>query len=364
MPWSSNATYLCEVRCGDDVVRAIYKPRRGERPLWDFPSGLDHREVAAYELSEALGWDLVPLTILRDGPLGDGLGAAVRRRRLRAALLHALRGRGEPRPAAGDVRLRPRGQQHRPQERPLPPRARRPHPRHRPRPDVPPRVQAPHGDLGVRRRAGARADPRGRRRAGRRRAARPARAACSTPSSATRCAPAPGRWCAPAASRSTRPVAATPGRSSSDGLRPASPSPTARRGSRGKRTTSVAEVDAAHVLAGQPGDELLGRDRPAEQVALRLVAAVAAEQRLGVGALHALGHGPQPEAAAELDERAHDDGVLVVHGHRHHERLVDLQLGDRQAPEVGQRRVAGAEVVHRQPHAERLQAVEHRLRAV
>ncbi len=72
MPWSSNATYLCEVTCGEDVVRAIYKPRRGERPLWDFPSGLDHREVAAYELSEALGWDLVPLTILRDGPLGMG----------------------------------------------------------------------------------------------------------------------------------------------------------------------------------------------------------------------------------------------------------------------------------------------------
>jgi uncharacterized repeat protein (TIGR03843 family) len=72
MPWSSNATYLCEVRCGAEVVRAIYKPRRGERPLWDFPSGLDHREVAAYELSEALGWDLVPPTILRDGPLGMG----------------------------------------------------------------------------------------------------------------------------------------------------------------------------------------------------------------------------------------------------------------------------------------------------
>jgi uncharacterized repeat protein (TIGR03843 family) len=72
MPWSSNATYLCEVRCGGDVVRAIYKPRRGERPLWDFPSGLDHREVAAFELSEALGWDLVPLTVLREGPMGTG----------------------------------------------------------------------------------------------------------------------------------------------------------------------------------------------------------------------------------------------------------------------------------------------------
>ncbi len=72
MPWSSNATYLCEVGCGDEVVRGIYKPRRGERPLWDFPSGLDHREVAAYELSQALGWGLVPLTIRRDGPLGPG----------------------------------------------------------------------------------------------------------------------------------------------------------------------------------------------------------------------------------------------------------------------------------------------------
>lgn len=72
MPWSSNATYLGEVRCGDEVMRVIYKPRRGERPLWDFPSGLDHREVAAYELSRALRWDLVPLTILRDGPLGPG----------------------------------------------------------------------------------------------------------------------------------------------------------------------------------------------------------------------------------------------------------------------------------------------------
>ncbi len=72
MPWSSNATYLCEVHCGGEAVRAIYKPRRGERPLWDFPSGLDHREVAAYELSEALGWDLVPRTLLRDGPLGPG----------------------------------------------------------------------------------------------------------------------------------------------------------------------------------------------------------------------------------------------------------------------------------------------------
>ncbi len=72
MPWSSNATYLCDVGCGDDRIRAIYKPRRGERALWDFPSGLDHREVAAYQLSQALGWNVVPETVLRDGPLGHG----------------------------------------------------------------------------------------------------------------------------------------------------------------------------------------------------------------------------------------------------------------------------------------------------
>ena len=56
-----------------DSLRAVYKPVRGERPLWDFPEGtLAAREVAAYELSKALGWDLVPTTVMRDGPLGPG----------------------------------------------------------------------------------------------------------------------------------------------------------------------------------------------------------------------------------------------------------------------------------------------------
>ena len=53
-------------------AKAIYKPVRGERPLWDFPSGLHRREVAAWELSEYLGWHLVPPTIMRDGPFGEG----------------------------------------------------------------------------------------------------------------------------------------------------------------------------------------------------------------------------------------------------------------------------------------------------
>ena len=73
MPWSSNATFLAEVHCGDDELRAVYKPVRGERPLWDFPSGLYRREVAAWQLSELLGWGIVPETVIRaDAPLGEG----------------------------------------------------------------------------------------------------------------------------------------------------------------------------------------------------------------------------------------------------------------------------------------------------
>ena len=98
LPWSSNATFLCELwpagsrpdgglpvddgaSGGPDTAadpsaspigRAVYKPHRGERPLWDFPDGLYRREVAAYRLARALTWDVVPPTIERDGPLGIG----------------------------------------------------------------------------------------------------------------------------------------------------------------------------------------------------------------------------------------------------------------------------------------------------
>ena len=73
MPWSSNGTYLVEVCLDGATTNAVYKPHRGERPLWDFPGGLYKREVAAFELSDALGWDIVPRTVLRaDGPMGEG----------------------------------------------------------------------------------------------------------------------------------------------------------------------------------------------------------------------------------------------------------------------------------------------------
>lgn len=73
LPWSSNYTLLALVRNADMQGLAVYKPRRGERPLWDFPRGtLCQRETAAYLLSDALGWMLVPPTVLRDGPYGIG----------------------------------------------------------------------------------------------------------------------------------------------------------------------------------------------------------------------------------------------------------------------------------------------------
>ena len=67
---ASNATFLA--RIGE--VAVVYKPVAGERPLWDFPDGtLARREAAAYEVSETFGWDVVPRTWLRDGPLGPGM---------------------------------------------------------------------------------------------------------------------------------------------------------------------------------------------------------------------------------------------------------------------------------------------------
>ncbi|BDH57481.1 SCO1664 family protein [Tsukamurella sp. PLM1] len=69
---ASNATLLCEL--GETGERAVYKPVRGEVPLWDFPDGtLAGREVASYRVSQALGWGLIPETVLRDGPLGPGM---------------------------------------------------------------------------------------------------------------------------------------------------------------------------------------------------------------------------------------------------------------------------------------------------
>lgn len=71
---ASNATLYATAILGSHEIGCIYKPIAGERPLWDFSDGcLAHREYAAYLVSELLGFDLVPLTILRDGPYGFGM---------------------------------------------------------------------------------------------------------------------------------------------------------------------------------------------------------------------------------------------------------------------------------------------------
>ncbi|WP_420751989.1 SCO1664 family protein [Rhodococcus sp. O3] len=71
---ASNATLVCDATLDGTVVRCVYKPVRGERPLWDFPDGtLAGREVASYLISEALGWGVIPVTVLRDGPFGTGM---------------------------------------------------------------------------------------------------------------------------------------------------------------------------------------------------------------------------------------------------------------------------------------------------
>ncbi len=69
----SNYTFVVNVGLDGEEAYAIYKPREGEAPLWDFPDGtLYKREYAAYLLSEILGWNLIPFTIIRDGPYGIG----------------------------------------------------------------------------------------------------------------------------------------------------------------------------------------------------------------------------------------------------------------------------------------------------
>jgi hypothetical protein len=86
LPWSSNLTFLVTLDDGGATgpgrggatrpsgpVQAVYKPHQGEQSLWDFPDGLYRREVAAYRLSEALGWGIVPPTVVRDdAPFGPG----------------------------------------------------------------------------------------------------------------------------------------------------------------------------------------------------------------------------------------------------------------------------------------------------
>ncbi|MBU7599852.1 SCO1664 family protein [Streptomyces sp. P38-E01] len=74
IPNASNAVLYASVAQGGEQLDCVYKPVLGERPLWDFPEGdLAGREVAAYEVCRAMGWDLIPPTVLREGPHGRGM---------------------------------------------------------------------------------------------------------------------------------------------------------------------------------------------------------------------------------------------------------------------------------------------------
>ena len=71
---ASNATLYCTATLDEVTAAVVYKPIRGERPLWDFPDGtLAGREVSAYLVSQATGWDVVPPTVMREGPFGPGM---------------------------------------------------------------------------------------------------------------------------------------------------------------------------------------------------------------------------------------------------------------------------------------------------
>lgn len=123
--YGSNYTYLVDLEWQDCYLQGVYKPSRGERPLWDFPGGsLAAREVAAFEVSRALGWNFVPPTVLREnGPAGPGslqqymqlvddlhyfTLSAVQRQQLRpVALFDALINNADRK--GGHVRLSPAG---------------------------------------------------------------------------------------------------------------------------------------------------------------------------------------------------------------------------------------------------------------
>src|SRR5436190_11209144 len=73
MRWSSNYTFLLSINHDERSVMAVYKPQKGERPLWDFPDGmLCKRELASFLTSQELHWDIIPPTVVREGPHGIG----------------------------------------------------------------------------------------------------------------------------------------------------------------------------------------------------------------------------------------------------------------------------------------------------
>ena len=177
---ASNATLYCTIRGGGTEAACVYKPVAGERPLWDFPHGtLAGREVAAYAVSRAAGWNLVPPTVYRDGPFGPGMCQLWIDADAGGGPGRAVPQRGPP-GAARHGRVRRGGEQRRPQDRPPAAGQRRPAVRLRSWRLLRRGVQAAHRAVAVARpqaarpgagRAGPAQDRTGHRVAGRRAAA-------------------------------------------------------------------------------------------------------------------------------------------------------------------------------------------------
>ena len=113
------------------------------------------------------------------------------------------------------------------------------------------------------------------------------------------------------------------------------------------------------ILAGEQCGEIRSDHRPAEQVALHFIAPRLAQEVELLGGLDAFGHHAQVQLVAERDDRLHDHGVVGIGGQIDDERTVDLELVDRKALQVAEARIAGAEIIDRDLHAERLDAAEH-----
>ncbi len=153
IPWGSNYSFAVALEAADGRTQlAIYKPRAGEAPLYDFPEGtLYLRELAAYLFSRWAGWDLVPPTVVRDGPHGIGSVQLYVQpdgeRQDQPRLLE------QPRPGhRTNGPVRPHRQQRRPEDQPLPAGRDRQSVGHRSRTDVQPRAEAADRPLAICRR--------------------------------------------------------------------------------------------------------------------------------------------------------------------------------------------------------------------
>ena len=211
LPWASNATFLVEVTRGRSTALGVYKPQRGERPLWDFPAGSTGAEVAAYSAGpRRSGGASVPPTLERDGPYGQARSNCSWTPISRSTTSRSASDRSTaPRSRASAPSISWRNNADR-KERALPPRSGRTPVCDRQRPLLPRGVQAADGGLGSRGRADSCRDPDGRETTRRPEPARGARPAPRPGRGGPRFSRGPARSAPPEQFSRTRPACGTP----------------------------------------------------------------------------------------------------------------------------------------------------------